>query len=186
MNKNEFLAKTLEELNQSSNFLTKSLLFSYPSIGFSYSESLPEKALKAALNGTLNSVEECDVIGILCDWSEISEGIFFTVDAMYVDSPKNSPKKFVIKYDEIQDVKYRNELVNIYYSDGRIYTVNHKMYNKENIYFFLKKARSYCLEELSRKKNDADRVIDSTVSGGEAAGVVYGSVSNASTIYLAD
>ena len=131
---------------------------------------------------------------VLCDPDKCrlpdGTGIVFTKDGMYVNTPQNSDQQFSVQYQDIQELSYRPDehLLVIKASRGK-YVLNTIVWNIRLIYDFLQFAlERYDFDEQDKSlisSINLDRLKGESV-GVIAAGVTYGNVSNASSIYFDD
>lgn len=190
MQSKEILAEFIFELNETSGFNCGSTFWSVPVAGFSYDHSLPPKFINELKKSNLLSEGTEKIICILGDWESVAEGIIFTDRAMYVNSPKNEDKKFKVRYDEITDLVYLPDVpkLGIETSDD-YFNLTTSLWSKRNIHDFLQFAcRKYDFDD--KNKEQIAHIHLKTASdvevGSIAAGLTYGNVSNASSMYFDD
>ncbi len=186
----EILEEVIYKINKSSSFLINTNGWIAPKIGFSFDRSRNSKYLDSLMK--LNFVKEKreDVICILGDWEVVAEGIIFTDKAMYVNSPKNEMRKFSVRYDEIEELKYYSSSAELkIVANDRIYYITTPVWSKRNINIFLQFATG--LAEFD--ETDHERIKDIRIERDKnndivssIAGLIYGNVSNASTLYGMD
>lgn len=131
---------------------------------------------------------------VLCDPDKCrlpdGTGIVFTKEGMYVNTPQNSDRQFSVQYQDIQGLLYNpdDNLLVIKTSRGK-YVLNTIVWNIRLIYDFLQFAlERYDFDEQDKSlisSINLDRLKGESV-GVIAAGVTYGNVSNASSIYFDD
>ena len=195
MHSKETLAEFIYELDKVNNFLRQRLLWSSPIVGFSHNNSLPGKFIKQLRKSDILQDETVDdVICILADWECVAEGIIFTDKAIYVNSPKNTDKRFYITYDNILNLDYDYDsdepklTIDTWSVDGT-YIVDNVMWSKRNIYDFLQFACEI-YDFNDKNKDEIVKIRLKRTSGASvgsiAAGITYGNVSNASSIYFDD
>lgn len=195
MHSKETLAEFIYELDKVNNFLRQKLLWSSPIVGFSHNNSLPGKFIKQLRKSDILQDETVDdVICILADWECVAEGIIFTDKAIYVNSPKNTDKRFYITYDNILNLDYDYDsdepklTIDTWSVDGT-YIVDNVMWSKRNIYDFLQFACEI-YDFNDKNKDEIVKIRLKRTSGASvgsiAAGITYGNVSNASSIYFDD
>lgn len=186
----EILAEFLFSLNEASRFQCGSTFWSVPVIGFSHDKSLPRKFIKELQKSGMITEGVDSIICILGDWESVTEGIIFTDRAMYVNSPKNEDKKFKIRYDEVLNLTYFPDepRLCIETEKGR-FRVTTKLWSKLNIHDFLQFAcGKYEFSEKNREKISHIQLqkAQGVSVGSIAAGLIYGNVSNASSLYFDD
>lgn len=108
-----------------------------------------------------------------------------------MNSPKNESKKFSVKYDDIVELKYYSSTVElkIITKTGAAYYITTPMWSKRNIKIFLEIASgimNFDDEDVKRVEHIELLDINNKNISSMAAGVVYGNVSNASTLYGMD
>ena len=184
------LAEFICALNETSYFSCGDSFWSVPALGFSHNNSLPHKFMEALRKSKMLS-EGCDaVICVLADWESVAEGIIFTDRAMYVNSPKNEDKKFKVRYDEITDLIYLSSVPKLCIETEKDYfTINTKLWSKRNIHDFLQFAcGKYDFDDEHKEKIrniHLEKAAGADV-GSIAAGLAYGSISSASSLYFDD
>lgn len=196
MKQRDILAEFIYRLNEKAKFLIQNPFWSQPFVGFSFDSSLPPKFLKALEKGGLLTEGTDAVICILGEWGEVAEGIIFTDRAMYLSSPKNSQKKLKVRYCEITRLRYESTesavkprlLINV---EGNSYDqiVDVEMWSKRCIYDYLQFACGKLEFDKARYKDIMSIRLEQTLQADVAslpAGIVYGNVSNASSIYFDD
>src|SRR5690606_16176841 len=94
------------EINEASPFHIQTPLWSDPFSGFSHNQTRLSKFMDALMKKNIVRESRPNVICVLGDWRNVAEGIFFTDQALYVNTPKNSMKQFRLRYDEIKEIKY--------------------------------------------------------------------------------
>lgn len=186
----EIMEEFIYKINGESPFLLQSKIWSSPVVGFSYNKSRSIKFMDALMKANIVKENREDVICILADWETVAEGIFFTDKAMYVNSPKNETKRFSVRYNEIDEIKYYSSLAELkIVSNNREYYVTHPMWSKRDINIFLQFATGFSeFDETDKKRienikieNAENKDVASVISG-----IIYGDVSNASTLYGMD
>ena len=111
MDEKILLGDLIYQLHKKETFYGKQELWSDPFANFSAStkETIAQKESRF-VNGLRKKkiIREDidDVICVLGDWKGVTEGIFFTTKAIYVDSSKNKGKSFRVRYDDITELKY--------------------------------------------------------------------------------
>ena len=109
---------------------------------------------------------------------------------MYVRSPKNKQdKKFSVRYDRINNIKYYTNPELDIYEGGLKYIIDHPIWSKRNIYDFLEFACG--TYNFSNKNSDLIAGIklksaNENSVGTIASGITYGNISNASSMYFDD
>lgn len=191
MHDKKYLEKVIYQINEKNPFFLFAKGWSSPTYGFSYNKSRSTKAMNALMKSSIINESRNDVICILSDWETVAEGIFFTDKAIYVNSPKNESKKFSVRYDEILELKYYSSTaeLKIISKTGATYYITTPMWSKRNIKIFLEIASgnmNFDDEDRKRVKHVELLNINNEDTGSLAAGVVYGNVSNASTLYGMD
>lgn len=189
------LADAIYQLHKRESFYRESKFWSEPFASFSASteETIEEKAsrfVKYLKKKQIIREDLSDLICILGDWASVDtcEGIIFTTKALYVNTPKNDPKKFRIRYDDITKLellKNINVLRITDYEDA-IYRINTPLWNVYTIKLFLEFASEryqYSPDELAFVKEIKLPHAENKTIGSFISGTVYGNVSNASTIY---
>ncbi len=187
MKKSE-LEEFIYELNNNNEFFIYKPSWASPTVGFSYDKSRSIKFMNELMKKNLIKEDRQDVICILADWENVAEGIFFTDKAIYVDSPKNQRRKFRVSYDEIESVIYKGytdfkEVIIKTESDE--YAIDSLIWSKRNIKIFLE----FATERMNfNDEEDLYRVLQICYNSPDLeatifSGIVYGNISNASTIY---
>lgn len=190
MHSKDVLSEFIYKLNEKNVFLRESSLFSSPVVGFSYNNSLPKFFLREIEYENLIKETVDDVICILGDWDVVVEGIIFTDQAMYVRSPKNKQdKRFSVRYDRINKIKYYTNPKLEIYEGGLKYIIDHPIWSKRNINDFLEFACG--TYGFSKKNIDIISGIKLESANGNnvgaiVSGITYGNVSNASSMYFDD
>lgn len=189
MHKKEVLEEFIYRLNQISSFAVDAPFWSSPCVGFSYDRSRPSKFIKDLRKSGILSEGTDAIICILGDWESVAEGIVFTDRAMYVNSPKNSNKKFKVRYDEIRNLTYYTLPKLVIETGTNSYRVDTPLWNEKNIYNFLQFACAKYEFDREYKSQilqiELDKLSHASV-GTVASGTIYGSVSNASSLYFDD
>lgn len=193
MHSKEVLAEFAYKLNETRGFNIDRILWSDPYCGFLYDNSLPSKFMESLEKKNIISEGMDKIVCVLADWKEAgSEGIIFTDRAIYVDSPKNSLKKFKVRYDDILKLDYYKSAYGPEVSidtDQRIYPISNKLWSKRSIYDFLQFATQKYEFDIQDKK-EINNISLQTVGGADigaiAAGITFGNVSNASSMYFDD
>lgn len=186
----EILEEIIYKINSESSFLLQGTKWSVPTVGFSYDKSRSIKFMDALMK--LNFIREKreNVICVLCDWETVAEGIFFTDKAIYVNSPKNETKKFSVRYNEIDSLKYYSATAELKITaNDRYYFITTPIWSKRNINIFLQIVTGFAdFDDQDLLRIDSIRIekaenkdVPSFISG-----IIYGDVSNASTIYGMD
>lgn len=192
MHTKEDLAKLIYEIDQASAFFIASTGWSVPITGFSHDQTRSIKFMDALMKKSIIKEKRSDVICVLGDWDTVAEGIFFTDKALYVNSPKNKQSKtFRAAYDEITRLDYDSVSVELKITlrGGRAYYIDTPIWSKRNIKLFLEIATGRMeldKEDLKRMEGIELPKPSAPSRGGLAAGIVYGNVSNASTMYGQD
>ena len=96
----EFIYRMAQDTNQHTLLPIKKFWAS-PVTGYSFNHSLPEKFTTVLCKQSFFTSSKSDIICIFGDWETVAEGIIFTSDTLYVNSPKNKDKSFSVKYNEI-------------------------------------------------------------------------------------
>ena len=91
------------------------------------------------------------VICILGDWESVAEGIIFTNHAMYVQTPKNSNKKFKVRYDEIRNLRYEKHQGLFIDTETDQFIVDTALWSERSVYDFLQFACEKYDFEKTRK-----------------------------------
>lgn len=186
----EILEEVIYKIDKESPFDLNGSKWSSPTVGFSYDKSRSVKFMNALMKANIIREKREDVICILGDWESVAEGIIFTDKAIYVNSPKNETKKFSARYNEIEELKYYSYSAELKISvNDRIYYITTPLWSKRNINIFLQVATGISeFDEDDKKrienikiKNYFNKDIISALSG-----LIYGDVSNASTLYGMD
>lgn len=192
MQNKETLEEFIYSLDEISTFNCNVSIWSWsaPVKGFSYNNSLPSKFCEDLRKKKLISEGIDSIICILGDWESTAEGIVFTDRSMYMNSPKNEDREFRVQYDEIVDLVYKPHIPSLTIKTQYLsYTINTRLWSKRNIFDFLQFAcerynfdseRSQAIRNIHLKKANGLDV------GSIAAGIVYGNVSNASSLYFDD
>lgn len=189
MHKKEVLEEFIYRLNEKASFLQKSTFWSSPCAGFSYDHSRPSKFMRELRKSGAISEGTDAVICILGDWESVAEGIIFTNHAMYVQTPKNSNKKFKVRYDEIRNLRYEKPQGLFIDTETDQFIVDTALWSERSVYDFLQFACEKYDFEKTRKSEILQIKLETSIHGsvGEiSAGTIYGSVSNASSIYFDD
>lgn len=190
MDRKQVLAEFICKIGREFGFLAYSSMWSSPVTGFSYDNSLPKKFMQQLSKGFSIPEGKDAVICVLADWESIAEGIVFTDRAMYVSSPKNKDKQFRVQYNEITDLTYWTDPPRLSIETRNNYfSVTTKTWSKRNIHDFLQFAtRQYAFEDEHKERITAWELSKAQGAsvGAIAAGLTYGSVSNASSLYLDD
>lgn len=191
MNNKEYLEKVIYEIHEKNSFFLSSTLWSVPTYGFSYNKSRSVKAMDVLMKSSIINEDRSNVICILGDWEVVAEGIYFTDKAIYVNSPKNKSKRFSVRYDDIAELKYDSLIVElkIITKNGDEYYINTPIWSKRNIKVFLEIASGIMNlddEDMKRVEHIELQDKNNEKNGSLAAGLVYGNVSNASTLYGMD
>lgn len=186
----EILEEVIYKINSEKPFLLRDTAWSAPIVGFSYDKSISNKFMNALMRADIIREKREDIICILADWETVAEGIFFTDKAMYVNSPKNETKKFSVRYNEIEELKYFSSTAELKIIANDIeYYVTNPIWSKRNINIFLQFVTGFAefdendqkrIENIKIEKAE-NRDIASVISG-----LIYGDVSNASTLYGMD
>lgn len=164
--------------------------WSSPVVGFSFDNSLPSKFTSALSKASFFNESISDIICVFGDWPSVAEGIIFTANRMYVNSPKNKDRSFSIKYKDISRLGYYRDLpmLRIDVSD-KSYTITSELWSKRFIYNFLQFASSqnHFLED------DEDDILALNLNSSKNQNVssyisslVYSNISNASSMYFDD
>ncbi|WP_242850063.1 hypothetical protein [Clostridium polynesiense] len=196
MEEKVLLADVIYQFHKKYSFYGKSKTWSNPIALFSaskdktISQKVPE-FIKSLENTKILREDIEDIICILGDWDHVAEGIIFTSKAMYVNSPKNRPKKFRIRYDDIIKFKHYTALKELEITDyyEKTYCLNTKLWNAGTIKKFLEFSSAqynYSNDEREEISNIKLPSFDNRRIGDIIAGMIYGNVSNASTIYGED
>lgn len=196
---NENLASFLYKLDQRNAFNIKKTIWSDPQAYF-YKISSPFDEVLITYEKS-NIINDEKIVCILSDWGNIAEGIIFTNKAIYVNSPKNSDRNFRTAYDEIANLSYipiDNPSITII-TNNSMHIIDHPLWSKKNICIVLKLvsgAADLTADEKERisgieLENTSDNVNiknnnHNVASASEVSGIIYGNVSNASTIYNSD
>ena len=186
----EILAEFLFSLNEISGFRCGSTFWSEPTLGFSHDRSLPRKFVKELQKNKMITEGVDNVICILGDWISVAEGIIFTDRAIYVNSSKNLDKKFKVRYDEITELTYFPDEPRLCIKTERDhYQITTKLWSKQSIHDFLQ----FACEKYEFSKENRDKVIRIQLQKAHgadidsiAAGLTYGNVSNAGSLYFDD
>lgn len=190
MHSKEVLAEFIYKLNEETAFLLQGTTWSYPCVGFLYNHSLPSSFMRDLENKKILKEDVKSVICVLGDWQNVAEGIVFTDQAIYVASPKNKEdKKFRLSYNEIKETAYYTNPELDIVTDWGTYIINTPIWNKRNIHDFLEFARE--AYEFTKKNKEIIMQIelgeeDGKSVGAIAAGITYGNISNASSLYFDD
>ena len=186
----EILEEVIYKINGESPFFLQGKLWSAPVVGFSYDKSRSIKFMDALMKTNIIKEKREDVICILADWETVAEGIFFTDKAMYVNSPKNETKRFSVRYNEIEELKYYSSTAELkIIANDKEYYVTSPIWSKRNINIFLQFVTGFAeFDEKDQKRIENIKIekaenkdIASVISG-----LIYGDVSNASTLYGMD
>lgn len=157
----EALEEIIWKINEKQPFSIKSSMWSNPTVCFAYPEHTDTNEgdlfwIKVQLSGIISKAE--NIICLLGDWSNVAEGIFFTDKTLYVNTPKNSMKKFKVKYSNITGLEYSDagnpELKII--TERQKYVIDTTMWSKRNINIFLQIVtgiNNLTFEEKKRIKN---------------------------------
>ena len=196
MNERELLGDVIYQLHKKYPLYGEKSLWSSPFASFSAStkKSISEKVPKFIKDLKAKKIlreDTDDLICVLGDWDSVSEGIFFTTKALYVNSPKNHSKKFRVRYDDITKLTY-NPLINwltIYDYENKKYIINSKLWNVGTIWRFLEissERYNYDQKDLEEISDIELPHFDNRKIGELVAGMTYSNVSNASTLYGED
>lgn len=185
----EVLAEFIFSLNKLSSFMCKSPVQSSPCVGFAYNNSLPKEFVENLLTIKMIPDSESSIICILADWSNVAEGIIFTDMAIYLNTPNNTEKKFYVLYKEIKSLKYNPNIPSLVIeTNSESHIIDTALWSKRNIHDYLQFAAGSF--KFDSKNSDAISAIKLSSSkesiGAIAAGITYGNVSNASSIYFDD
>lgn len=184
------LGEFIFALNQTSGFCLGGSFWSTPVVGFSYDHSLPRKFIKELQKEKMLSEGTDAVICILGDWESVAEGIIFTDRAMYVNTPKNEDRKFKVRYDEITDLIYLPDEPRLGIgTEENYYSLTTSLWSKRNIHDFLQFAcKKYDFDDVHKEEiiNIHLETLDGADVGAIAAGLTYGNISNASSMYFDD
>lgn len=186
------LADAIYQLHKKEPFYRESKFWSEPFANFSAStkETIEEKAprfVKDLKKKQIIREEIDDLICILGDWASVCEGIIFTTKAIYVNTPKNDPKKFRVRYDDITELNLLKNINVLRITDyeNSVYRINTPLWNAYTIKLFLEFASERCKYSPSElklvEKIKLPHVENKTI-GSIISGTIYGNVSNASTI----
>lgn len=185
----EFIYRMAQDTNQHTLLPIKKF-WARPVTGYSFDHSLPEKFTTILCKQSFFTSSKSDIICIFGDWETVAEGIIFTSNTLYVNSPKNKDKSFSVKYNEIHRLGYYRDPAMLRIDLGdTVYTINTELWSKRFIYNFLQfaSAKNHFLEDdqddilaISLNSNHSD-----TVSS-YIAGLIYSNVSNASSMYFDD
>ena len=147
-----------------------------------YYPNIPEKITRCAMFDFMCWEDDEDILAVVdttlshvCD-----EGLVFTTQALHYKNGNDSPESF--EYDEIESMRviphwYGDDLI---IDTGYESTIGSTLYKKK----LLKALLSEICGIVRDAKNSVDLSAESdTLSGGDIAGTVYGSVSAASTAY---
>lgn len=150
--KKEYLEKLIYDINEENGFLIRTKLWSSPDVGFSYNKSRTCKLMDDIMKYIINGRDErSDVICYLSDWGTVAEGIIFTTTAIYVKTPKNKYKEFMIRYEDIDYTYYDNSsddiTLEIHTKSGLQRDITHVMFSKKNIKRFLDEVIAYYKKE---------------------------------------
>ena len=186
----EILEEVIYKIHQKRSFFLKGKVWSAPIYGFSYNKSRNSKFMDALMSSGLIREKREDVICILGDWEGVAEGIIFTSRAMYVNTPKNETKKFSVRYNEIDELKYYSSNAELkIVANEREYYITTPLWNKRNINIFLQFASGKGeFDDEEKKRIDGIEIerADNKNIPSVIAGYIYGDVSNASTLYGMD
>ncbi len=184
------LEEVIYKIDKASPFLLDQKMWSNPTVGFSYNQSIKSAFIDALRS--INIIRESldNVICVLGDWESVAEGIVFTDKAMYVNSPKNETKRFSVRYNEIDELTYYSASAELkIVSNEREYYVTTKLWSKRNINIFLQFVTGTAvLDSVDQKriKNIKVEAAENKDLSALIAGFVYSDVSNASTLYGMD
>ena len=103
----KYLERVICKIGSKIGFRTSSKKgWTLPSWGYSYNNSISDKALNVLMKANIIKEKKSDVICMLSDWTDTPLGIYFTKKAMYVTSEKNGKEKFRVSYDNIKKMEY--------------------------------------------------------------------------------
>jgi len=191
MDKKKVLEKVIYQINEANPFYINSPLWSDPFSGFSYNQTRSSAFMDALMKRNIIVESRSNVICILGDWRKVAEGIFFTDEAIYVNTPKNSIKTFRLAYDEIVELKYNSVVpkLSIISDKNKTYIIDSPIWSKRNIKLFLEIASglmNFDREDCKRLEHvELPQIINEDITN-DIPGMVYGNVSHASTMYGED
>lgn len=189
------LADVIYQLHKKEPFYRDSAFWSEPFANFSASteETIEEKAPKFVKDLKKQQILREDVSDLICilgDWANVKtcEGIIFTSKAIYVNSPKNNPKKFRVRYDDITNMELSksSNTLQITDYDNSIHSINTPLWNAYTIKLYLEFASErykYSVDEFKIIKKIKLPHVDNKLLTSAVSGIIYGNVSNAATIY---
>jgi hypothetical protein len=133
--------------------------WSSPRVEFAYDNSLEEQFLRLLTKKHFIRESQEDVLCALRNRPNVVEGIFFTTQAMYVDTTRNGiNKRFKVRYANIKKMEYISNvsgLVITTYGD-KSYRLKMKMWNIRSIRIFLEfAARRMCFDVADKKIVDS-------------------------------
>lgn len=186
----DILEEVIYKINAESPFFLKDRMWSAPTVGFSYNNSIGIGLMDTLMKANIVREKRDDVICVLADWKTVAEGIFFTDKAMYVNSPKNETKHFSVRYNEIEELRYYASTAELkIVANNRTYYITNTMWSKRNINIFLQFVTGFAEFDENDQKCIKDIKIERAENQDFAAviaGTIYGDVSNASTLYGMD
>lgn len=189
MNSHKNLEKIIYDIDETSSFYLQSVPNSSPHFSFSYQNSIELDAEAYAFISDIINEDINSIICILCDKSSSLEGMYFTDKAIYSNSTFNSTKNFNVKYEDIKSINYDKLSTVLKITDNRGYTyyVNTPIWSKRNIKIFLEIASGLMeFDDVDEERLHSIDIKRKSNLGSESAGITYGNISNASTIYGAD
>lgn len=131
-------------------YFIKKTLFSDPELGYSYNNTLAISFINAFARLGMLQESTSDIICTMADWGygmDIPEGIIFTSEAMYVNTPKNNGyRRFMARYNDITDMEYypASAHLRIKVSNGNAYWLKTPLWSKKRIARFLEYASNEC------------------------------------------
>lgn len=193
MNDALLLGDFIYQLHKKYPFYGEKQFWSSPFATFSAStsETISQKApkfIKVLKREGILREDIDDLICILGDWKDISEGVFFTSKAIYVNSPKNKDERFRVRYDDIVKLKYRPKAKELEITDydDKTYCITTRLWSVRTIYRFLE----FSSAQYNYSKRDREQIADIRLPhfdnkrvGDIVTGIILGDVGNASTLY---
>jgi|LSQX01.3.fsa_nt_gb uncharacterized protein YcfJ len=193
MDEKLLLADVIYQFHKKYSFYGEPKLWSSPIAIFSAStsETIQQKIPKFIKDLQSKKILREDVDDLICilgDWDSIAEGIFFTSKAIYVNSPKNQDKRFRVRYDDITQLKYFSAIKELAITDydNNTYFITTKIWNVGTI----KKFLEFSSEQYNYSDSEKNDILNIELPhfnnkriGEMIAGITFGNVSNASTLY---
>ena len=186
MHTKEVLSEFIYRLNEKKPFLLETQRSAV--VGFAYDHSLPSEFMLHLSNKGIIKETMANIICILGDGYNATDGIIFTYQTLYV-LYENGYKRFRVRYDKITELEYfTNHELDIS-TEQKKYVINMSMWNLWDIHDFLEFARgTYDFSAENKEKITQIKLNEDggNTVGSVVAGITYSNISNASSIFYDD